>query len=120
MGYNTTVVVMNDSLHAIEKDKEFGAKLVAAVLEAVHGKRVDVSAGGLETGLHCNAATVIESHHADTMVPVLIGANSGRELVGGAVGWSHDHQQQERLMLEQLADLHGYRLVKKSKRAKKG
>jgi len=40
MGYNTTVVVMNDALGSIEKDPEFGKNLVRAVLRAVHSPTV--------------------------------------------------------------------------------
>jgi len=32
MGYNTTVVIYNDSLHDIESDPEFGKRLVTAPL----------------------------------------------------------------------------------------
>lgn len=73
MGWNTTVVVMNDALNSIEKDPDFGRKLALACLRAIDGKPHDVSAGG-----HVNAATVIETHHADTLVTVEVGHNFGR------------------------------------------
>lgn len=76
MGYNTTVVVMNDALHAIAEDQEFGKRLAHAIMEAFGGKRVDVPAYG-KSVIHCNAATVIETHHADHMVTVRVGMNSG-------------------------------------------
>ena len=72
MGWNTTVVVLNDALTDIRDDPEFGRKLYDACLEAVARKPVDVSAG-----CHCNAATVIETHHADQMVLVRVGGNMG-------------------------------------------
>jgi hypothetical protein len=80
MGFNTTVVVMNDALHQIAEDKDFGKKLYDAVLEVNRGKSVDVSAG-----CHVNAATVIETHHADGMHAVLVGGNYGQDIgyVGG-------------------------------------
>lgn len=31
MGLNTTVVILNDDLHRIEKDKDFGWKLAEAI-----------------------------------------------------------------------------------------
>ena len=112
MGYNSTIVVMNDSLHAIAEDKEFGQKLASAIQKLSLGRgSVDVSAG-----CHVNAATAIESHHADFMVPVLVGANYGRELKEGSVGWSHDEVDQEIQMLRQLAEKHGFRLTKKPKK----
>ena len=77
MGFNTTVVVMNDALAQIEHDPEFGKNLARAIYEVQRGKPVDVPACG-ERSVHCNAATVIESHHADYMVLVEVGRNSGR------------------------------------------
>ena len=73
MGYNTTVVVLNDALDQIRDDPEFGQKLYDAILRVQRGKPVDVSAG-----YHCNAATVIETHHADYKVLVEVGGNYGR------------------------------------------
>ena len=77
MGFNTTVVVLNDALRYIEKDPRFGAKLVQAIL-AIHdpgGKR-DVAAGASGIGCHVNGATVVETHHADTVVSVDVGGNT--------------------------------------------
>lgn len=76
MGFNTTVVVMNDALSAIESDSAFGERLVRAILEVQRGKPVDVAAHGRRS-IHANAATVIESHHADYFVTVRVGMNSG-------------------------------------------
>lgn len=77
MGYNTTVVVMNDALGEIAEDREFGARLARAIREVQRGKPVDVPAHG-KHGVHCNAATVIETHHADYDVLVRVGGNVGR------------------------------------------
>ncbi len=73
MGFNTTVVVLNDALGDIEKDPNFGKKLVRAIMEVQRGKPVDVSAG-----CHANAALVVETHHADHDVIVAVGGNYGR------------------------------------------
>lgn len=77
MGWNTTVVVLNDALSSIENDPEFGAKLARAVRAAIERSKcpIDVSAGN-----HCNAALVVETHHADQEVTVLVGRNFGRVL----------------------------------------
>ena len=78
MGYNTTVVVLNDAIDFIENDPEFGKRLGAAIREAsAYRKRVDVPAHSGKGGIHCNAASVIESHHADYNVFVRIGQNYG-------------------------------------------
>jgi hypothetical protein len=73
MGFNTTVVVMNDALSEISQDKEFGLKLQAAVAHAYcYGCPVPISSGGMAT-----AALVVESHHADEMKLVMVGGNKG-------------------------------------------
>lgn len=77
MGYNTTVVVMNDALSYIKDDPEFGARLADAISRAVMGKPVDVPAYSRSGGIHCNAATVIETHHANYDVMVKVGRNRG-------------------------------------------
>lgn len=80
MGWNTTVVVLNDALDQIKNDPKFGEKLYYACLEVQRGKPVDVSAG-----YHCNAATVIETHHADIDVLVRVGGNYGEVVPNASV-----------------------------------
>lgn len=82
MGYNTTVVVLNDALGFIENDPEFGSRLARAISEAATngGKPVNVPSISSRGGAHCNAATVIESHHADYFVTVKVGRNCGEVL----------------------------------------
>lgn len=77
MGYNSTVVILNDALHVIETDPEFGKRLADAVKRAVMGKPVGVAAHSASGGIYCNAATVIETHHADYDVLVRVGGNRG-------------------------------------------
>lgn len=109
MGYNTTVVFLNDALGDIEYDPDFGKKLADAVLQVQRGKSVDVSAGS-----HVNAATVIESHHADYYSAVLVGGNYGHRLPG-SVGIRHwdKTSEIELAYLRELAHAHGYDLRKK-------
>lgn len=114
MGYNTTVVVLNDALSYIRDDAEFGKKLHDAVVSVSRGKPVDVTAGN-----HCNAATVIETHHADMASICVIGGNCGHQLseVWACADW-REHDVQVRL-LECLADKLGYRISKKPVRKTK-
>lgn len=71
MGWNTTVIIMNDCLHDIENDPEFGKNLSAAIARvASMGGPVDVRAG-----CSVNAAIVAETHHADFEVAVVVGGN---------------------------------------------
>jgi len=106
MGFNTTVVVLNDALHEIEKDLTFGKKLVDAIRCRERGVLYrQVSSNG-----HCGVATVIEEHHADEMIAVAVGGNTG--LVLGHCGSYATSMEQ---MLKNLATEMGYRLVKRRK-----
>lgn len=82
MGFNTTVVVLNDALDDIEQDPNFGKNLAKAILKCGStSKQVYVPAMN-----HGNAATVIESHHADYNFLIKVGGNQGKvvtELMGG-------------------------------------
>lgn len=110
MGWNTTVMICNDSLHAIESDAEFGKNLANAIKKAsCYNKPVDVSAGS-----YCNAASVIESHHADGTALVAVGGNHGTKL-GEFYYVGHHHTDDGQVaLLKALADKLGYRVSKKS------
>lgn len=81
MGFNTTVIVMNDALHNIKNDPNFGKKLCYAIMaNCATGEKQDVSAGGDGNSIFANAATVIESHHASFEVAFIVGENTARAL----------------------------------------
>ena len=107
MGYNTTVVVLNDALDQIEKDKDFGRNLAQAVRTAavVPDTRQDIGAGN-----HANAAHVVECHHADQTILVTVGGNLG-SVRGRTYGWRHDDPQVQYALLRDWADKLGYDLV---------
>ncbi len=111
MGYNTTVVVLNDALSNIENDKDLGKKLKSAVLgmSLAGAKPIDIPAGN-----HCNALLVVETHHADQVVPVLVGGNYGQPLTGTYVRWNDDNP--ELSLLKALAEKHGFQLHRKRRR----
>ena len=107
MGYNTTVVVMNDALHDIENDPNFGKNLSAAIsrMSLPDVRFVDVPAG-----YHCNAATVIETHHADGMALIAVGQNFGEHL---GLFYPYGEGDLNVRLLKALADELGYRVSKK-------
>ena len=114
MGFNTTVVVMNDSLDTIAKDSKFGERLRDAILKLHLGRTVDVPAqSDGAKGCCCNAATVIETHHADGTSLVAVGQNYG-ELLG--VFYPFGEGSREERLLRELADKLGYTIRKKPKR----
>lgn len=106
MGYNTTMIVLNDALDQIRNDKEFGKKVYEASLMVTNRGKQDISSGG-----HCNAATVIECHHADHMKLIAVGGNCGQDL-----GYVGGYRSEPLDMLKALASELGYNLVKKPKK----
>lgn len=105
MGYNTTLIVLNDALDQIRKDKEFGFNVAQAIskLSVVpKGHTVDIMSGN-----HGNAASVIESHHADMVKLISVGGNNAHDL--GYVGF---WQSKPEDILREYAKSLGYRIVK--------
>lgn len=112
MGFNTTVVVLNDALGDIENDVNFGKKLSTAIrLQSVTKRDEDVSAGP-----SCNAATVIEQHHADISVLVAVGGNCGTYLCS-IYEYRHNEIVTQERLLQSLADKLGYTVKKKKEKA---
>lgn len=110
MGYNTTLVVYNDALGAIESDINFGEKVAKAVrkLSVNNGETVDISAGN-----HANAAMAVESHHADNTSVITVGGNLGIKHLE-MFGWLHHEKDMQEKLLRQWADNLGFDLVKKT------
>lgn len=101
MGFNTSVILFNDDFGTIEKDREFGEKLVKATMETNKPKFH-------QTFIH--GAEVIETHHADQTSIVAFGGNCGHILSRPTVfGWKHDEVE----LLKALANQYGYTLRKK-------
>jgi dissimilatory sulfite reductase (desulfoviridin) alpha/beta subunit len=111
MGLNTTVIVHNDSLHIIaQSGEEFSRNLVKAILE----KSIQDAPVNVPCLSHCNAAEVIESHHADMQIAIIVGGNTG-QVLGYAGHWSLNlSKPEDRIkVLRNLADGEGYVLRKK-------
>lgn len=108
MGYNSSVIVMNDALHDIAADPDFGKNLSRAITSLVHGKPVDVRALN-----HVNAATAIESHHADNTSLVSFGGNCGVAHLQ-MWGWKHNDIVEQEMLCRKWAEKLGFRLVRKS------
>lgn len=113
MGYNTTIVVMNDALHAIAEDEKFGKKLEQAILSQHRVKNPDVSAVTKSGSIHVNAATVIDCKHADITQVIAVGWNSGRVIDSLAVNYHDKKVTTEEKILRSLADKLGFYVSKK-------
>lgn len=105
MGFQTTMVVLNDALHEIRDDKDFGEKVYDAALKISHS----ITPIDIHANMHANAASVIESHHADEAVMLVASGNTMVNM--GSVGtWASTDPVN---YLKKAADKMGYRLVKK-------
>lgn len=103
MGMNTTVVIYNDALSQIEKDRNFGKKLADAIRNngcACTGP-VQFFAG------HAPAGVVVETHHADFDVLVLVGGNTGEDM---GIVYPQGDESKEVRVARSLAEENGYHL----------
>ncbi|PWE56800.1 hypothetical protein DEM27_10585 [Metarhizobium album] len=101
MGFNTAVMVLNDRLHEIRDDPNFGEKLYHAIL---------LAGRPLHDRPYVPQVSVLPSQHADTAQVVVISANSLRVLGYG------DWQDDDANLLRKIADDMGFRLVRKTRR----
>jgi hypothetical protein len=120
MGWNTSVIILNDCLHDIERDPAFGKKISQAVGQ-IHGARYEYKKAGrsfhgidVSAGCSVNAATVIDTNHADDTSVIAFGGNRGINL---GVVWAYGTEPEEVRVLKALADKYGYSLRKKPTRA---
>lgn len=104
MGFNSTVVVLNDALHEIRNDPEFGKNLYDAVMGL--SLRPDQRSRDIPAGYHVNAASAIETHHADQMHAILVGGNCGTDM-GYAGGYRVKWPDDARSILNNVGSQHG-------------
>jgi hypothetical protein len=108
MGYNTSVIILNDALGQLKEDREFRPRLADGISKLSIRRPQDV-----RIGQHVNACHVLETHHADQMLPILVGGNFGRVIESTYVRWSSEEMELD--LLQQLAKKHGYTLRRTKK-----
>lgn len=90
MGFNTTIVVLNDCIGDIEKNTNLGKQIADAIREkAINHEPIRAAQG----------VTVIETHHADSTVLVAVGGNLGR-VVTSVYGYNADDSDIAKAMVE--------------------
>ena len=95
MGFNATVVVLLDQLDRIENDPYFGKQLADAIREKSSRPHHDHRYVAGQT-------QVIEVHHADGMMIVAVGGNTGRVIGYGGGYRSTDDEMIKWLNRERL------------------
>lgn len=111
MGFNATLIVLLDALGEIEKDKDFGKNVAEAISRV--SLRPQKNMVDIRSGNHLNAASVVESHHADSTVVLAVGGNCG-SVLATTYGWQHTDKLFRERLLRQMADEAGFRLVRKT------
>lgn len=110
MGFNTPVLILNDALHLIENDREFGKNIAKAIFSAYARQQpIDIGVSG-----HCNAATVLPPAHADVVQVIAFGGNHASTLMRIGNGGHHYTSEEQMQLVKDLADQYGFRLVKKT------
>ena len=106
MGFNTTLVIMNDCIHSMKEDPEIGAKIEDGILKlSIEKGPIDIPFKG-----YSGYIRAIETHHSDGLVPILVGGNDGRVLRDLSISWNKDDPEMELLL--HLARKRGYTLRK--------
>lgn len=108
MGFNSTIVILNDGLHDIAKDKDFGKKVSDAIRDHYSdrkGRHILYSGNG-------NVGEVVGQEHADYTQLIAVGGNCGSHLLT-TMGYRHNDIAVQIRILEDLADKLGYKIIKK-------
>ena len=103
MGFNTSVIVMNDALGSIEHDQSFGEKLSNAIRQ-FSGEAVDIASGP-----NVNAASVIETHHSSVTNLLAFGGNYA-SFLHSTYGYRHHDLESQHQLLQSWAKELGYKL----------
>jgi len=102
MGFNTTVLILNDRLSDIEKDPE---KFVKELSLMAGGGRAQ---GPAPHDFHAASQSgIIETHHADQTSVILVGGNTATVL-GFARGYRHGEAHNQVRILEEMLHKYGY------------
>ena len=107
MGFNSCIVINNDLLGYIQKDKEFGRKTELAICRWAH----DYNPSPI-----CQGAEVVMTAHARGIFPILFGNCTGKIVKDIYIDENVPADDMETHLLKQLADKHGYYLRKKPKK----
>lgn len=78
MGWNTTLLVMNDGLEQLDRDPDAGKKIAEGIMR--HDMPRYESTNSIGIGNHLNMVQVIASQHADQTQILAVGQNLGRVL----------------------------------------
>ena len=108
MGFNSTVLILNDRISEIERDPD---RFVREMISAIHYHCVSPKN---MIDFHPGQSMVMSCAHADTVTVLAVGGNCASVL--GYSSGRHDRPEDQEVILRALADKHGFRLVRKPKK----
>lgn len=109
MGFNSSLYISNDSLHEIENDPNFGAKVAQAIQKHYSsGKPVEI-----DTENRSRVACVMSCSHSTETTILAVGGNHSTVLATIPNEGKHSKEEDQVELLKQLASQLGYKLVKK-------
>lgn len=106
MGFNSTVLVLNDRLGEIERNPE---EFVKEMLNTICRIGCSDRTGDFYPG----QSTVMSCAHADTVTVLAVGGNCSTVLGRVYNGGVHHTEEAQVEILRVLADIHGFQLRKK-------
>lgn len=112
MGYNSTVLVLNDRLGEIERDPE---AFVKEMINAIHRKGMTYGEAAV---FYPGQSSVISCAHADQVTVMAVGGNHATILGRVYNGGNHHTEENQISILKRIADDYGFRLVRKPKKEK--
>jgi len=115
VGYNSCLMIRNDSLDQLANDPDFGRKVAEAVKSLGHARQGLVE---IPSGCCANAAAVIASHHADQTAIIAVGENYGVVLAHAFHVGSYSEPEGQMKMLKALADKLGCTVTEKPDKTK--
>jgi len=116
MGFNSGVLILHDALHDIKTNPvQFTDSLVRTILSNPRQSDLRERPIYFGVGMHGNAAALFHSAHADEHRGFILGGNTAWAIPGIPIICRTSMEKEDMYLrqLQNLADVLGYRLVKK-------
>lgn len=113
MGFQSTITILNDSLHLIEEDPKAWWETTQAQIMGHRGQAPAPYAFKNRS----NSFSVVSVHHADVTSVIAVGGNHAT-ILGQLYQQDHHTPEAQVVLLKKLAAELGYKLVKKPGKGK--
>jgi hypothetical protein len=111
MGYNSTLMILNDAMDEIDRDPQGWWEKAKQHLSELHHSSKPIEFGH---GSHGNGFYSVTNVHADITSIIAVGGNHTTVLGQFHNGGRHYRPEDQLEILKRLADQMGYRLIRKT------